>query len=275
MKKIIAALDGLRLSQPTIQTATSLAAQLNAHLTGVFLDDFTRNSFGMYEAIEGGEFSEKRLKMLAQKDQQIRDQAVQAFETACQQAKLEFSVHRDKSIALQDLLRESIYADILVINAHDSFSRTEEPAPTRFLKYLLADVQCPVLITPERYMPLKKVVILYDGAPASVFAIKMFSHIMPEDLPVEVLSVREDDLHLPENKLMREFMKRHCPNAVYTVVKGNAEDEIIKHLHREGPDTLVVLGAYQRGTVSRWFKESMADTLIKTIACPLFIAHNK
>lgn len=275
MKKIIAALDGLQLSQTTIQTAIALTKELKAHLTGVFLDDFTRNSFSVYEAIEDGEFSEKRLKTLAEKDKQIRDHAVQAFEQDCRDAGIQYSVRRDKNIALQELLRESIYADLLVISAHESFSRLEEPAPTRFLRDLLSDVQCPVLIPPENYASTEKVIMLYDGAPASVFAIKMFTSIMPGHLPVEVISVKEDDLHLPENKLMKEFMKRHCPNATYTVLKGEAEKEILKQLLKEGPRSLVVLGAYQRSAVSRWFKASMADMLIRTVACPLFIAHNK
>lgn len=275
MKKIIAALDGLQLNQTTIQTATALARELNAHLVGVFLDDFTRNSFSIYEAIEDGEFSEKRLKKLGEKDKQIRDQAVRDFELVCQETGLQYSVRRDKAFALQDLLKESIYADMLIISPHDSFSRLQEPAPTRFLRDLLSEVQCPVLVTAETYTPIEKVIMLYDGAPASVFAIKMFTNIMPAHLPTEVVTVKDNDLHLPENRLMKEFMKRHCPHATYTVLKGEAEREILKQLLKEGPSSLVVLGAYQRNTVSRWFKASMADMLIKTVACPLFIAHNK
>lgn len=38
---------------------------------------------------------------------------------------------------------------------------------------------------------------------------------------------------------------------------------------------LVVLGAYRRNELSRWFKTSMADTLMKELDTPLFIAHNK
>ncbi|QEH43220.1 universal stress protein [Chitinophaga sp. XS-30] len=275
MKKIIAALDGLRLNQTTIQTAITLAGDIKAHLVGIFLDDFTRNSFSMYEVIEGGEFSEKKLRKLAEKDRQIRDLAVKDFELACQEAGIQYSVRRDTAIALQDLLKESIYADLLVIGSRDSFSRIEEPPPARFLRDLLSAVQCPVLVTPEKYTPIKKVVMLYDGAPASVFAIKMFTGIMPRELPVEVITVKDDNLHLPENKLMKEFMKRHCPRATYKILKGEAEKEIQHHLLEESPGSLIVLGAYQRSAVSRWFRESMADVLIRSLESPLFIAHNK
>ena len=39
--------------------------------------------------------------------------------------------------------------------------------------------------------------------------------------------------------------------------------------------SLVVLGAYQRGMVSRWFRASMADVLMRDLKLPLFIAHSK
>jgi nucleotide-binding universal stress UspA family protein len=58
-------------------------------------------------------------------------------------------------------------------------------------------------------------------------------------------------------------------------MKGNAEDEIVKYLEKSNQNSLVVLGAYRRSTVSRWFRESMADILMKEVKLPLFIAHNK
>lgn len=277
MKKFIVALDGLNLSGSSIKTAIALSRQHNAHLVGVFLDDFTRNSFSIYEALEGEETFEKKLRHLAEKDTQIRDLAVKQFEDECQAAKINYSIHRDKGFSLPDLLRESIYADLLVLDASETFTRHPENPPTRFIKDLLADVQCPVYLTPKHFEPVNKVIMLYDGSPTAVFAIKMYSHTIPIILPTEVITVKEeeDDLHLPENKLMKEFMKRHCPQAVYKVLKGEAEREVLRHLKVQGESTLIVLGAYQRSTVSRWFKNSMADILLRTLKCPLFIAHNK
>jgi len=96
-------------------------------------------------------------------------------------------------------------------------------------------------------------------------------------LDTEVISVNpvNTTLHMPDNKLMKEFMKRHFPKAKYSIMKGWAEDEIVKHLKQTSGNAIVVLGACRRGTVSRWFRESMADTLMKEVNMPLFIAHNK
>jgi K+-sensing histidine kinase KdpD len=73
---------------------------------------------------------------------------------------------------------------------------------------------------------------------------------------------------------MREFIKRHFPEATYTVTKGDAEEQILGFLNNHKENELVVLGAYRRREISRWFKTSMADILMKELDTPLFIAHN-
>jgi nucleotide-binding universal stress UspA family protein len=72
---------------------------------------------------------------------------------------------------------------------------------------------------------------------------------------------------------MREFIKRHFPDATYSVTKGNAEEQISNYLREQNQGELVVLGAYRRGEISRWFKTSIADFLMKEFDKPLFIAH--
>jgi hypothetical protein len=279
MKKIIAALDGLKFSDGTKDYAISIAKYSNTHLVGVFLEDRTYTSYKIYELIAKEGESEKKLKEYEQKDKANRDKAVVAFETACQKAALNYSIHHDKNIALQELLHESIYTDLLVIDGKETLTRYEEKIPTRFIRDLLTDVQCPVLLVPEKYKPIEKIVLLYDGEPSSVYAIKMFSYILHslKHLPAEVISVKgmNNDLHVPDNKLMKEFMKRHYPKADFTVLKGLAEIEIVNYLKKEKQNILVVLGAYRRGLVSRWFRSSMADVLMKEIKAPLFIAHSK
>jgi hypothetical protein len=49
----------------------------------------------------------------------------------------------------------------------------------------------------------------------------------------------------------------------------------VGHLRNHKENELVILGAYRRSELSRWFKTSMADTLMKELDTPLFIAHNK
>ena len=279
MKKIIAAFDGLKYSESTKGYALYLAKQTNTHLVGIFLDDPLYRSYKIYELVLKEGASDDKIKIYEAKDKETRAAAAKHFEAACQNSGLEYSIHHDYGIAIQELKHESIYADLLIINSKETLTHYTEKLPTRFIRDILGDAQCPVLIVPEKYDPIQKIILLYDGEPSSVYAIKIFSYLLPQlkHMDTEVLSVNPVDstLQLPDNKLMQEFMKRHYPNATYTIMKGNAEDEIVKYLEKSNQNSLVVLGAYRRSTVSRWFRESMADILMKEVKLPLFIAHNK
>jgi nucleotide-binding universal stress UspA family protein len=279
MKKFVAAYDGLRYAENTTACALDIAQKTNAHLVGVFPDDITYSSFLIPELVVKKGITAAQLMKFEAKDTATRKAAAAKFEKACKQAGVQFTLHVDKKIAIQGLKHESIYADMLVMSMKETFSKVQDKPPTSFIRDFLTDAQCPVLLVPEKYKNIEKVVLLYDGEPSSVYAIKMFSYLMPEmaHIPTEVISVNpvNKSLHLPDNRLMKEFMKRHYPKAAYTVLKGMAEEIIVKRLKEQKDNILVVLGAYRRGVVSRWFRESMADILMKEVRLPLFIAHNK
>ena len=280
MKKIIAAFDGLRFSESTKSYAVLLAKQSSAHLVGVFLDDPGHTSYSVYDlAFEKGGLIGSTGKKWDKKDSKTKAIAVKNFELACQKEGLTYTIHHDRRVPIRELLLESLYADLLVIDSRETFTNYQEKVPTPLIRDLLPHVQCPVLLAPHIFKPVTKLFLLYDGEPSSVHAIKMFSYVLPslKQHPTEVITVNDPklSLHLPENRLMKEFMKRHFPKATFTVLKGIAEPEIVDYLKKQKELPLVILGAYQRGMVSRWFRASMADTLMKDLKLPLFIAHNK
>lgn len=280
MKKFLAVFDGYKVSKSTMAYAQELAYTANAHLVGVFLDDSIYRSYNIVKVLKTPGDTGKLIKQLDEKDQKKRDDAVRIFEQSCGTAKINFSVERHGNDALQVLKEQSMFADLLVISGQETFSRYKQKPPTRFMKDLLADVQCPVLVVPGIYKPIDKITLLYDGGPSSLYAVKMFSYLLGNfnEAPVEVFTVKDnfmDTLRLPNNKPMRAFIKRHFPKAVFKVVKGVPEEQVLGHLRNHEENEMVVLGAYRRSEISRWFKTSMADTLMSELETPLFIAHNK
>jgi nucleotide-binding universal stress UspA family protein len=278
MNKIIAAFDGLKYSESACNYAINIAKKSGMHLVGVFLDDITYSSYKIYELITQQGVSEKKLKDYEEKDKATRAAAATAFENACRRETIEHSIHHDRNIAINELKHESIYADLLVIDSKETLTHYSEELPTRFVRELLEDLQCPVLLAPAKFKPVEKIVLLYDGTPSSVQAIKMFSYTMPQfnELPTEVISVKNvgSSKNLADNRLLKEFTKRHFPKTTYTVLKGLAENEIPKYIKAQKENVLVVLGAYKRGAVSRWLHHSLADVLMKELKSPLYIAHN-
>jgi nucleotide-binding universal stress UspA family protein len=280
MKKFIVAFDGLNFNECTMSYAIFFARYCNAHLVGVFLEDFSRHSYTIADITkyEGSHF-DSHMQELNEKDKVEREESIELFENACQNTGINYSIHRDKNVAIHELLHESVYADLLIINESETLTRYKEASPTRFIRELLNDVQCPVIIVPSKYKPIDKIILLYDGEPSSVHAVRTFGYLFEpiKHFETEVITVKgaEESMHVPDNKLIKEFIKRHYPKAEYIVLKGQPEDEIIKYLQRQKKDPMIVLGAYRRSKFSRLFRPSMADHLLHHLKMPLCIAHNK
>lgn len=277
MKKIIAAFDGLKFSESTMQYSILLAKYHQAHLVGIFLEDISYHSYKIYELVNSKGVSTKKLKELEEMDLTKRKKAVAEFEKYCSIAKLNFSVHHDKKIALQELLHETIFADLLVINCSETLTHYEEEVPSRFIRSLLHDAHCPLMLVPKKFKPIDKLILLYNGSPISMQAIKTFGYLFPDMklVDTQVLSIIEtaDNSHLPDNKLMKEWMKRHFPKSVFTILKGDTKEEITTIVKTDTPNILFITGAYKRGAVSMFFNRSLADFFMKEIKAPVFIAH--
>ena len=277
MYKIIAAFDGLKYSASTTQYALKIAKTNKAHLVGVFLEDFTYHSYKITELAGDEGFDMEKAEILKSKDYSVRQRSIQHFIDACTNAQISYTVHQDKNIAIQELLKESIFADLLIIGKDETLIHYAENPPTNFIRSLLADVACPVLVVPDKYQHFDKPVFLYDGSPSSIHAMRTFSYLFKPMIKteVEVVTVVHANRQnaIPDSLLLKEFMKHHFAVSTYTRLTGNPETAIMQYLNNRTSNSLVILGAYKRSFISRWFKHSMADVLMEELKVPLFIAH--
>jgi nucleotide-binding universal stress UspA family protein len=279
MKKIIAAFDGLKYSESTMRYAVQLARQTTAYLVGVFLDDTSYTSYNPVNLIyeRSGLIGSAKRKW-DKKDSKVRATAASRFEKACQEADIAYAIHHDRHTALKDLLHETVYADLVIINNSENFKRSSSHSPTPFVKQLLSQARCPVLAVPSEYISINKVVMLYDGEPPSVHAIKMFSYLFHtlKVSAVEIICVKKKDQRVtdPDLALLKEFMKSHFPTIKNITLQGDPVEQIVNYLRAQQDLPIVVLGSNNHGRLSRWFYEGIVDTLMKELYFPLFIVPN-
>jgi len=277
MKKIIAAFDGLRFSNSTMEYAIFLAQQSNASLSGIFLSENTRLGYAIYETVIKQSLSgESILDEISETDTEIINDSIHAFESACQTAGIKYNVRSDKHYTANDLLHETIFADLLVIDADETFSYLERAVPSGLVKNILQNTFCPVIAVPLKFIRITEIAFLYDGSAASVNAIKMFDYTLPgmKKLKTKLFYAKpkNDPSFLPDNRLLKEWMKKHFPKAQYKVFVGS-EIEIIEALAAENPGILIVSGAYNRKNISMWLRHSFADKCLSELKAPVFIAH--
>lgn len=253
-------MEGNRQNTYTIDFACYLAKLTGSRLIGAFLEGEEGTSI-----VDMGDPG---------KDDPVTRQ-VDRFREACVCREVPARVHRDRGAPLGEILLESRFADLIVVDPETSFKRLEREFPGKWVREVLIAAECPVIVSPYSCDGLDTVIFAYNGTASSVFAIKQFTYLFPEfrNKKAVVVSVRTGgEAVLEEQYKIKEWFTAHYENVEYVVLGGEATDELFFYL-LDKKNAIAVLGAYGRGAFSRFFKPSQAGILLKTVNLPIFIAH--
>jgi hypothetical protein len=272
MGKIILAINELKLNEQTINFACVVANLSQSELIGIFLEDPDRDKIHVQDQL----YIVEPMGILSPdaKEEHTR-QSIETFKDACEAQKVKCSVHVDNGIPADELIAESRFADILILEAGISFELDNESDPAKFVKEMLASAECPVIVAPDKFADIDELLFTYDGGKASVFAMKQFTYLFPglRNKKVSVIEVNEDnESNIPEKDKLQEWLRSYYETVDFIAATGFAQERLLEYL--SGKDRiLVVMGAFSRSTISNMIKPSTAIPLIESMSQPLFIAH--
>lgn len=278
MEKILLAINAENPNPHALDFACYLANLTKSMLTGVFLENLIVDEvFVLQENYSGKEFNweiDRNSESYREKRKMIQKN-IELFRSACEKRSVRYNLHGDCGDPAGDIVRESRFADVIVLDAETTFNKTFEGVPTHFVKSVLKDTECPVIIAPESFDSIDEIIFTYNGGKSSMFAIKQFCHLFPEldDKKITVLQIEEESNSIDDEKeKFREWISGHYSSIGFETVKGDAETELFAHLLKK-QNVFIVMGAYGRSALSQFFKHSRADLLIKTVTQAIFIAH--
>lgn len=278
MEKILLAIDATNLNINSLDFACFLGKLTKSTITGVFLENQAAEENPVLKSLQGSAYidwtadensDEHKAKMETIKKN------IAFFTEGYINRETCYKVHRDGGVPSSELIEESRFADAVIVDAETSFNDHFEGIPTTFLKDILKKAECPLIIAPENFETIDEIVFTYNGSSSSVFAIKQFTYLFPElkEKKVTIIQVNETGewLDKDKNKFM-EWLQDHYKNLRFEAVKGKTENVLFDHLFKR-KNMFLVMGAYGRTSLSRFFKRSHADLLINTVTQPIFIAH--
>lgn len=270
MEKILLAMEGNEQHTYAVDFACFLAKLTGSRLIGAFLEgDAEGTRPDVREPITVEEY------VLESNPEEAVSREVRRFREACVCRGVPARVHRDRGVPLGEILLESRFSDLLVLDPDTSFEEADRAVPGRFVQEVLAAAECPVMVSPYSFDALDKVYFTYNGTASSVFAIKQFTYLFPEfkHKKAVVVSVRKSEgKDIEEMFKMKEWFSAHYGDPEFVVLTGDASDELFGFM-LDKKDAVVVMGAFGRGAMSRFFKPSHAGLLMKTVNLPIFIAH--
>ena len=273
MQKIILAMNAAVLNNSSIEFACYIAAKTKSRLYAVFLEEVK-----LLERIEietGDITVTEQVEVMgncpiALSQVQIN---VEVFKSTCNRHNVPFSVHIDRGFALREIITESRFADLLITDVNTSFDdERQEGIPSRFVKDLLKQAECPVIISPMDFDSLNEIVFTYDGSESSVFAIKQFAYLFPEagDTKITLIQIlREKTTEITQKEKLKEWLMMRYEGVHFEVLHGDP-DEILFERYFTQKNKMLVMGAYGR---KLFCFRSTADLVLKTLDIPVFIAH--
>lgn len=199
---------------------------------------------------------------------------VRKFREECDRQKTDFAVIRSRALPLHEVIAESRYQDLLLIDPATTFDNETDQLPTGFVRELMDSAECPVLLAPRGFAEVKEVVFAYTGTRSSVFAIRIFNYLFP------FLNQHVHTVHAEPKKTIdsaqtvrfRRWLDEHYPGSGFTTVTGEAENGIEDFL-KDRPHAIVVAGASDRGTLSLLVRRSTTERLVAALPNAFFISH--
>lgn len=273
MRKIVIAFDGIHYSESSFDFAKRLNEMNPILLTGVFLP---QTSYANIWSYADGVGAPMFVPAIEDSDMDLIEKNIEKFETACRHNDIEYRTHKDfNDLALPELKRESRFADLMIIGSERFYENMGVGDPNNYLKEAIHNIECCVIIVPEKYQFPNINILAYDGSESSVFAIKQFAYLLPEfseNPTMLTFANTEGEINLPNEAFIEELAGRHFSDL--TISKLDIDSKKNYSIWVADKKTaIVVAGAFSRSALSQFFNKSFMGDIIKQHNVPVFIGH--
>ena len=278
MKRILLTLDALEINQNTLDFAIYIGRLTGSKITGVFLEDLVSENkiivkdgydatYVVWGPDETNPEYQAKLDRIQNNMNLFRDYFIKR-ETEC-------DIICEKGMPAREIIRESRFADLIIMNAQTCFKKSFRGSPTTFETQILKAAECPVIIAPKSFSPIDEIILCYDGSRSSFYSIKQFDYLFPEFGQTKVVLLTVNKMGtpiLPEDEKLREWLFKRYAHIHFDFRYGKARDELYYYLLQKN-NCLVIIGAFGRNSISRLFKKTTVEKILKTTNLPIFITH--
>lgn len=279
IKKILVALDPDTDTPVATQYATDIARRHGAEVTGLAVVDM-----GSIEAdSRGGGIGsmylvEKIQANLTSEARSVARELTDAFQTAMSDTSVAYDVRVKEGVPFQRIIEDMKYHDLLVVGKDPHFFYSHPDKKTKTLARVVKDTIAPTLVVPNTHRSVNRVLVAYDGSPASARSLRRFVHLKPfgTDLTLEILHVDEKQVTAETElalQMAKEYVDAHGFNARVSSVTGHDPTQEIVAYSQTFEADMVVAGAHSVSKFTRLAFGSTTDSLLKNCPVPLFLDH--
>lgn len=276
MKNILVVIDSLNFTESQLAPVKYISRLAKGRVTIALLEMLPPPLPVLIPAIGDAMFcgDAATVRNIRERHEQILANT-EKLRAACSQSGMDITLHTFEKSGLEAVIRESRFADVLLVQHNLSFVTFRDSEPTTFIRELLLKAECPVLTLPGDMQVIKEVILAYNGTYSSMYAIRTFFHLFPllALRKVKVIYVKEKEMeYIPDDHMLRHYLAGICRNVDYLVLSGSPAGNLKIYLQFR-KHTLIILGAYGRSRTSLFFNGSAADNVLGLNHVYTFITH--
>jgi len=272
MKKIILPLEGTAYHRDLLEFSAALNGCARIQLTAAFVPEA---DYAHLWDISRGVGDTVFVPPADNSDELVARNSARV-KRYCQEHDIVCRVHEDRfDFALGAIRRETRFADLLMLSSAHFFEAVDKHQPNAYMKEILHDAECPVLLMPVEPKLPGEIILTYDGSASSAYAIRQFAYLFPEfnRLRTTVVCINEDETKcMPDEPFVRELCEQHFKNLRMLKLQMRTTqfyDTWVGMMK----DPWLVAGAFGRTDWSRLLRHSFINRLITNHNVPLFVAH--
>ena len=279
IKRILVPLDPSPFSNSALHLACDIAKDLDAEVTGMVILDIPgiEESIGPVP-IGGIHLADKLEKEKKEEAKQRIEELITKFKRKCGETGVRHREAERQGSPSAQILKESIYYDLLVVGLKSYFHFETSEDYGRSLDQLLKQSVTPIYGVPEKIIDFDKadrnisVLMAFDGSLLAARAMQRFSQLIKPDIFEITLLNSSDDKIYGDNILSRaeEYLKAHGVKNIHKVWTQTDIIKIIKDEYYEKMDAFVV-GAHARENILDFLVGSLTKYLVKNAKKPVFI----
>ncbi len=269
MKKVLVLFDGEHFALSALDFANQLNQSERILLTALFLPPIDYTDTLMLYA--GGMAGPLYLPTVITDPDAVKKNE-ERFKEYCVRNGIEHRVHDEVYRSIPKVIAtESRYADLMLMTGDTFYVNLGEETQQEYTEDAIRKAGCPVVVLPAHNTEPQNLVIAYDGSPASVYALKQFTYLLPQlcKLPAMVVYASTKDDEIPDIDYMKELCGRHFTDLSFYKLQADAKRYFNTWVTDRGK-AMVIAGSY---ATSRLFRKQFVDELIKDHKLPVFIAH--
>ena len=274
ISRILIPLDPSKYTQTAIRYACQIAKRQNSEITGMVALNIPEIEKSIGPVPVGGLYWADKLEHARIETTKLHIEALlEKFKNVCEKKGVKHSEAELQGSPSEIIMQQSIFYDLVVmgIRTYYYYKMAEDPGVS--LEGILRHTITPVFAAPEKYVPINKVVIAFDGSLPAARALQRFSHLaVAKDFEITLLIADSDKengeyyLHHGERYLRAHGLANtKCVWTSQPIIAA-MEDHYLNYAD------MVVIGMHSKNIIKDFFVGSLTRYLLEKAQKPLFIA---